>query len=97
MLRVFANNHYVTVSLDYLALIANLFNRRPYFHCITFPFVRLFRTPGYTAFSRVVYRNLDCNLISRQYPDVVYSEFARQMCIYYMSVGQLYLELSSGH
>ena len=85
------------MSLNYFAFIANLFNRRSYFHCITFPFVRLFRTPGYTAFCRVINRNLNCDLISRQYPDIIYSEFARQMSIYNVSIGQFDLELCIGH
>ena len=48
VLRVFANHHDSTFSLDDFALFANLFYGRFYFH-VTLPFLSLFMHKAYFA------------------------------------------------
>lgn len=52
----------------------------------------LFCTPCYTSLGGVVYRHLDRDLVTYEYPDVVLSELARYMSGYDHIVGQLNLE-----
>ena len=41
MLRIFAYNHYATVSLDYFALVAHWLYRCTYFHFLYLPKYRI--------------------------------------------------------
>ena len=92
MLRVFAYNHYGSFSLYDLAFIANFLYGRFNLHVInTIPF--LFRAPGDTAFRRVVYRDLNCYFVTRQYPNIVHSELSGKMRRYYHIVGKSHFEL----
>ncbi len=74
MLGVLAYNHYVTFSLNDLALFADLLNGRFNLHFNTYPF--LFGTPGDTALGEVIHRNLNSNLIAGEYPYIIHSQFA---------------------
>ena len=95
MLRVLAYNHYGSFSFYDLAFVADLFNGRFNLHVInTIPF--LFRAPGYTAFCRVIYRDLDGNLVTGQNPNIVHSQLSRKMRRDYNAVGKLDLEFGVG-
>ena len=72
MLRVFADNHDDTVSLDYLALFAYFLYRRFNFHCIVTPF--LLGSVGDTALGQIVNRYFYRNLVAGQYPNIVHSD-----------------------
>ena len=95
MLRVLAYDHNDSFSLYDLAFIANFLYGRFNLHDInTIPF--LFRAPGDASLGRVVYRHLDRDLVTGQYPNIIHSELPRQMRGYDHVVGQLYLELRVG-
>ena len=91
MLRVLAYNHYGSFSFYDLAFVADLLNGRFNLHVInTIPF--LFRAPGYTAFGRVIYRDLDGYLVTGQNPNIVHSELSGQMRGDYHAVGKFDFE-----
>ena len=91
MLGILTNYHYDTFALDDLALITDFLNGRFNFHLIiTIPF--LFCTPCYTPLGKIVDRNLDRYLISGEYPDIIHSEFTRDVGCDYVPIGQLYLK-----
>ena len=92
MLGVFADNHYFAFSLDDFALFANLFYGWFNLHFITPTLSLLLCTPGYASLRKVVNRDLDGNLITRQNSDIVHSELARYVSSHYMLIGKLYLE-----
>ena len=91
MLRVLAYYHNAALALDDFALFANLFYGWLNLHFVTIPF--LFSAPGDSTLGKVVNGNLNGYLISRQYPYIIHSEFARNVGIYDVSVGKLYLEV----
>ena len=91
MLRVLAYYHDATLALDDFALFANLFYGWLNLHFVTIPF--LFSTPGDSTLCKVIDGNLNGYLISRQYPYIVHSEFARNVGINDVSVGKLNLEV----
>jgi hypothetical protein len=91
VLGIFANYHYASLALDDFALFANLFYGWFNLHFYTIPF--LFSTPGDSTLRKVVDGNLNGYLISRQYPYIVHSEFARNVGCYDVSVGELNLEV----
>ena len=91
MLRVFADYHNSALAFYNFALFANLFNGWLNLHFVTIPF--LFSAPGDSTLCKVVYGNLNGYLISRQYPYIVHSEFARNVGINDVSVGKLDLEV----
>ena len=90
MFGIFAYYHDDSLTLDYLAFIADFLYGWFDFHFITIPF--LFCTPCDTAFGKIVYRYFYRYFVSGQYPDIVHPELSRYMSCYYMSVGELYLE-----
>lgn len=103
MLRILTDNHHVAVTLDNLALVADLFYRRLYFHSSLPPFVNLagvhrlpvgglFCTPGDPSLCRVVNGDLNGHLIARKDLDIVHSELAGYVCRNDHVVRQLYLE-----
>ena len=91
MLRVLAYYHDAALALDDFALFANLFYGWLNLHFVTIPF--LFSTPGDSTLCKVVDGNLNGYLVSRQYPYIVHSEFARNMGCYDVSVRELDLEV----
>ena len=91
VLGILANYHYASLALDDFALFANLFNGWLNLHFVTIPF--LFSTPGDSTLCKVVDGNLNGYLISRQYPYIVHSEFARNVGCYDVSVRELNLEV----
>ena len=91
MLRVLANYHYDALALNDFALITNFLHGWFNFHFDTIPF--LFCAPCDAALCYVVYRHLNCYLITGQNPYIVHSELARNVGIYDVSVGKLYLEV----
>ena len=94
MLRVLADDHYFAFSLNDFALIANLFYGWFNLHSIIPTLSLLLCTPGYTAFCKVIYRDLNGYSVTGQYSDIVNSELSREMSGYYMPIGKLYLEVS---
>ena len=90
MLGVFADNHYFTFALDYLAFFTDFLNGWLNLHFNTIPF--LFRSPCYATFCEVVNRNFNVDFISGHDPYIVHTEFAGNMRRYYVPVGQLYFE-----
>jgi len=94
MLGVFANNHYFAFSFDDLALFADLFHRRPYFHFITS--IGLFMPECYPSLGQVVYRNLYGYCVALQYLDIMHTHFTGNMGGNYMTVGKLYFKHSIG-
>ena len=91
MLGILANDHNAALALDDLALFADLFNGWLNLHFVTIPF--LFSAPGDSTLGKVIDGNLDGYLISRQYPYIIHSEFARNVGCYDVSVRELYLEV----
>ena len=92
MLGVFADNHYFAFSLNDLALFANLFYGWFNLHFIIPTLSLLLCTPGYAALCKIVNRNLDGYLITRQNSDIVHSELTRYVSSHYMLIGKLYFE-----
>ena len=92
MLRVLADNHYFAFSLNDLALFANLFYGWFNLHFIIPTLSLLLGSPGYTSLCEIVNRDLNGNLVARQYSDIVHSELSGDRSSYYVSVGKLYLE-----
>ena len=92
MLRVFADDHYLAFSLNDLALFANLFYGWFNLHFIIPTLSLLLGSPGYTSLCEIVNRDLNGNLVTRQYSDIVHSELSRDVSRYYMLIGKLYLE-----
>ena len=91
MLGILTDYHDFALALDDFALFANLFNGWLYLHFVTLPF--LFSTPGDSTLCKIVNGNLNGYLVSRQYPYIVHSEFARNMGCYDVSVRELNLEV----
>ena len=81
VLGVLANDHDAAFALDDLALLANGLNGRSYFHLKLPPLIPLtgwsglFGTPGDASLGQVVWRHLQCDLISRQNTDEVHPQF----------------------
>ena len=92
MLRILADDHYFAFSLNDLALFADLLYGWFNLHSIIPTLSLLLCTPGYASLRKVVNRDLDGNLITRQNSDIVHSELARDMSSYYMLIGKLYFE-----
>lgn len=94
------------MTADDLALIADFLYGRLYFHSILPPFFcRLSSfgrdaqssalcTPRNPTFGRVVNRNLDSDLVTGQYSDIVHPEFAGNMRCNDHIIRQLHLECS---
>ena len=91
MLRVLTDDHDLAMSLDDLALLADLFNGRFYLHGYQ-PFLNLFRTPGDTTLIQVVNRDLNGHTVTGQYLDIIHAQSAGDMSRYDMLIGQLHLE-----
>ena len=91
MLRVLTDDHDLAMSLDDLALLADLFNGRFYLHGYQ-PFLNLFRTPGDATLIQVVYRNLNGYAVTGQYLDIIHAQSAGDMSSYNVLIGQLHLE-----
>ena len=94
MLGVLTDYHDTTLALDNFALFANFLDGWLNLHFVTIPF--LFGTPSDAALGQVIDRDLDGYLITGQNPYIVHSELARNMGIYDVSVGKLYLEMCIG-
>ena len=96
MLRILADDHYMAVTLDYLALVADFLYGRLYFqsfyHLSEICASALFAAPGDSALRGVIDRNLDCDLVAKQDLDIVHAEFAGDMGGYDHIVGQFDLE-----
>ena len=105
MLGILAYYHNAAFSLDYLALFADLLYGWFNLHCII-PYLSLrillllvaglFCAPSDAALCEVVNRYLNSYLITGQYSDIVHSELTGYMCVYYMSVRKLNLEVGIG-
>ena len=105
MLGILAYYHNAAFSLDYLALFADLLYGWFNLHCII-PYLSLrillllvaglFCAPSDTSFCEVINRYLNRYLITGQYSDIVHSELAGDMCVHYMSVRKLNLEVGIG-
>ena len=95
MLRVLTDDHDLAMSLDDLALFADLFNGRFYLHGYQ-PFLNLFRTPGDTTLIQIVNRDLNGHAVTGQYLDLIHAQSAGDMSRYDMLIGKLYLEGSVG-
>ena len=91
MLRVLTDDHDLAMSLDDLALLADLFNGRFYLHGYQ-PFLNLFRTPSDASLVQVIDRNFNGNAVTGQYLDIIHTQLTRDMSNYDVLVGQLYLE-----
>lgn len=80
MLRILADDHYVAMSFDDLALFADLLNGRLYFHSNNHLSIKiystLFGTPCDSSLCRVVNGNLHRNLISGQNLNIIHSELS---------------------
>ena len=105
MLGVLAYNHNAAFSFDYLAFLADLLYGWFNLHCLIpylslrillLLFAGLLCTPSDSALGEVVNRNLNGYLIAGQYSDIIHSELSGNMSVYYMSVGELYLEVGVG-
>ena len=92
MLGVFADDHYLAFSLNDLALLADLLNGWFNLHFIIPTLSLLLGSPGYTSLCEIVNRDLNGNLVARQYSDIVHSELSGYRSRYYVSIGKLYLE-----
>ena len=91
MLRVITDDHDLAMSLDDLALLADLFNGRFYLHGYQ-PFLNLFRTPSDATLIQVVNRNFNSNAITGQYLDIIHTQLAGDVGNNHMFIRQLYLE-----
>ena len=91
MLGILTDDHGLAMSLDDLALFADLFNGRFYLHGYQ-PFLNLFRTPGDTTLIQVVNRDLNGHTVTGQYLDIIHAQSAGDMSCYNMLIGQLHLE-----
>ena len=79
MLGVIADDHYVAVSLDDLALFADLLNGRLYFHSnnhLSLIFLYLFSTPCDSSLCGVVDGNFHRYLISGKDLDIIHSKLS---------------------
>ena len=97
MLGVIADDHYVAVSLDDLALFADLLNGRLYFHSNNhlsqnLLYYKLLSTPCDSSLCGVVDGNLYCYLITGKDLDIIHSELTGDMSSNDHIVGKLYLE-----
>ena len=91
MLRVLTDDHDLAMSLDDLALLADLFNGRFYLHGYQ-PFLNLFRTPGDATLVEVVNRNLNGHAVTGQNFDIIHTQLTRNMRRYDVLIGKLDLE-----
>src|SRR2546423_1729130 len=87
MLRIGANYAHHPAPMNHLALVANLFYRRPYFHN---PSSCLFVTIHNTAARQIVWRKLHRHFISRQNADEILAHFAGNVRQHLMLVLQLH-------
>ena len=92
MFGVFADNHYFAFSLNDFALFANLFYGWFNLHFIIPTLSLLLGSPGYASLCEIVNRDLNGNLVTRQYSNIVHSELSGDRSCYYVSVGKLYFE-----
>ena len=79
------------MSLDDLALLADLFNGRFYLHGYQ-PFLNLFRTPSDATLVKVIDRDFNGNAVTGQYLDIIHTQLTRDVSDNDMLIGQLYLE-----
>jgi len=109
MLGVFADNHDAAFALNDLALFANGFHTRSYFHGGT-PFASYggksfvkgampsfqlaLAAPGDAPAGQIIRGQLHGDLVTRQNPNEVHSKFPRNRCEYLVTVLELYLEHS---
>ena len=103
MLRILADDHDTTMSLDDLALFADLLNGWFYFHCVHHAFLTvmclmlticlsLFSSPGNSTLGEVVYGNFNRNLITGKNSDIIHTKLTRNVGSNDMPVGKLNLE-----
>ena len=103
MLRILADDHDTTMSLDDLALFADLLNGWFYFHCVHHAFLTvmclmrtnfgsLFSSPCDSALCKVVYGNFNRNLISGKNFNIVHAKLTRDMSGNDVPIGKLNLE-----
>ena len=99
VLRIFANDHDAALTLDNLALFADGFNGRSYFHvcCLLTSSNRsVLAAPGDSTAGQIIGRELDRYLVTGVDADVIHAHFAGNVRQYLMPVGQLYLEHGVG-
>ena len=94
MLRIFANDHYLALALDNLALFAHFLYRRFYFHFL--PPFRLLCSESYSTLAEVIDGNLHGDLIAGYDFDIIHTHFPRNVSGDYVPVGKLYLEHGVG-
>jgi len=106
VLGILADDHDTTMSLDDLALLADLLNGWFYFHCVTMPFSqlcvlcltfgeeRLFSSPCDSALRKVINGNFDRNLITGENFNIIHTKLTRNVGSNDMPIGKLNLEYS---
>ena len=100
MLGILADDHDTTMSLDDLALFADLLNGWFYFHCVTMPFSqicvvcgwRLFCTPCDSTLGEVINGNFDRDLIAGKNLNIIHTKLTRNMSGNDVPIGKLNLE-----
>ena len=103
MLGILADDHDTTMSLDDLALFADLLNGWFYFHCVHHAFLTvmclmrticksLFSSPCDSALGEIVYGNFNCYLVTGKNLNIIHTKLTRNMGGNNMPVGKLNLE-----
>ena len=103
MLRILADDHDTTMSLDDLALFADLLNGWFYFHCVHHAFLTvmclmrtnfgsLFSSPCDSTLGEVIYGNFNRNLVTGKNSDIIHAKLTRNMGGNDMPIRELNLE-----
>jgi hypothetical protein len=95
VLWILADDANYALTLDNLALVANLLNRSSDFHCIPL-FLPLPISIKNSPTRQVVWRQLNQHTVSREDLDVMHTDFPRNVSQQLMATVKTYLEHSIG-
>ena len=107
MLGILTDDHDTTMSLDDLALFADLLNGWFYFHCVHHAFLTvmclmltdfgsLFSSPRYSSLGKVINGNFYRNLVAGENFNIIHAKLTRYVGSNDMPVGKLNLEYGIG-
>jgi len=101
VLGILADDHDTTMSLDDLALFADLLNGWFYFHCVHHAFLTgyvsfadggLLCAPGDPSLGEVINGNFDRDLVAGKNLDIIHAKLTRNMSGDDVPIGKLNLE-----
>ena len=103
MLGILADDHDTTMSLDDLALFADLLNGWFYFHCVHHAFLTvmclmrticwsLFSSPSNSTLGEIIYGNFNRNLVTGKNSDIIHAKLTRNVSCDNVPIRELNLE-----